>query len=101
MIPVAFDYERADSLDHALALLAEHGDEAKLLAGGHSLLPLMKYRLAAPSMVIDIGRLSDLSYVRQDGDRQSPEYNCVLPQKQRSEERRVGKECRSRWSPYH
>ncbi|MBV14305.1 MAG: carbon monoxide dehydrogenase [Actinobacteria bacterium] len=68
MIPVAFDYERADSLDHALALLAEHGDEAKLLAGGHSLLPLMKYRLAAPSMVIDIGRLSDLSYVRQDGD---------------------------------
>ncbi len=68
MIPVAFDYERADSLDHALALLAEHGDEAKVLAGGHSLLPLMKYRLAAPSMVIDIGRLSDLSYVRHDGD---------------------------------
>jgi len=68
MIPVAFDYERADSVDHALTLLAEHGDEAKLLAGGHSLLPLMKYRLAAPSMVIDIGRVSDLSYVRQDGD---------------------------------
>ncbi|MBS1265790.1 MAG: Carbon monoxide dehydrogenase medium chain [Acidimicrobiaceae bacterium] len=68
MIPVAFDYERAESLDHALALLAEHGDEAKVLAGGHSLLPLMKYRLAAPSMVIDIGRLSDLSYVRHDGD---------------------------------
>ena len=68
MIPVAFDYERADSVDHALTLLAEHGDEAKLLAGGPSLLPLMKYRLAAPSMVIDIGRVSDLSYVRQDGD---------------------------------
>ncbi|HJL82492.1 MAG TPA: xanthine dehydrogenase family protein subunit M [Acidimicrobiales bacterium] len=68
MIPVAFDYERAESVDHALTLLAEHGDEAKLLAGGHSLLPLMKYRLAAPSMVIDVGRLSDLSYIREDGD---------------------------------
>ena len=68
MIPVAFDYERATSAEHALALLAEHGDDAKLLAGGHSLLPLMKYRLAAPALVVDIGRLSDLSYVREDGD---------------------------------
>ncbi len=68
MIPVAFDYERAESVDHALALLAEHGDEAKLLAGGHSLLPLMKYRLAAPSLVVDVGRLSSLSYIREDGD---------------------------------
>ena len=68
MIPVAFDYERATSTDHALSLLAEHGDEAKLLAGGHSLLPLMKYRLAAPAVVVDIGRLTDLSYVRSDGE---------------------------------
>ena len=68
MIPVAFDYERATSAEHALSLLAEHGDDAKLLAGGHSLLPLMKYRLAAPAVVVDIGRLSDLSYVRDDGD---------------------------------
>ncbi len=68
MIPVAFDYERATSTDHALALLAEHGDDAKLLAGGHSLLPLMKYRLVAPAMVVDVGRLTDLSYVREDGD---------------------------------
>ncbi|MEC8873111.1 MAG: xanthine dehydrogenase family protein subunit M [Actinomycetota bacterium] len=68
MIPVSFDYERATSAEHALALLAEHGDDAKLLAGGHSLLPLMKYRLAAPALVVDIGRLSDLSYVREDGD---------------------------------
>jgi carbon-monoxide dehydrogenase medium subunit len=68
VIPVAFDYERATSAEHALALLAEHGDDAKLLAGGHSLLPLMKYRLAAPALVVDIGRLSDLSYVREDGD---------------------------------
>ena len=68
MIPAAFDYERAESADHALALLTEHGDEAKLIAGGHSLLPLMKLRLAQPSMLIDIGRLTDLSYVRDQGD---------------------------------
>ena len=68
MIPAAFDYELATSAEHALSLLAEHGDDAKLLAGGHSLLPLMKYRLAAPAVVVDIGRLSDLSYVRDDGD---------------------------------
>ena len=68
MIPVAFEYERAESADHALALLAEHGDEAKLLAGGHSLVPLMKFRLAAPAVLVDIGRLHDLSYVRDAGD---------------------------------
>ena len=68
MIPVAFEYELATSAEHAITLLAEHGDEAKLLAGGHSLLPLMKYRLAAPAVVVDIGRLTDLSYVRDDGD---------------------------------
>lgn len=68
MIPVAFDYQRAESARHALELLAEHGDEGKLIAGGHSLVPLMKFRLAAPSVLIDIGRLRDLSYVRDDGD---------------------------------
>ena len=68
MIPVAFDYELATSAEHALALLAEHGDDAKGLAGGHSLVPLMKYRLATPAVVVDVGRLSDLSYVREDGD---------------------------------
>ena len=68
MIPAAFDYVRADSADAAIAALVEHGDEAKLLAGGHSLLPLMKLRLAAPSVLVDIGRLSDLSYVRDGGD---------------------------------
>ncbi len=68
MIPVAFDYVRAGSADEAVALLTEHGDEAKLLAGGHSLLPLMKLRLAVPSVLVDIGRLSDLSYIREDGD---------------------------------
>jgi aerobic carbon-monoxide dehydrogenase medium subunit len=68
MIPAAFDYVRAGSADEALAALAQHGDDAKLLAGGHSLLPLMKLRLAVPSVLVDIGRLSDLSYVREDGD---------------------------------
>jgi carbon-monoxide dehydrogenase medium subunit len=68
VIPSAFDYVRAESVDAALGALAEHGDDAKLLAGGHSLLPLMKLRLATPSVLVDIGRLSDLSYVRDGGD---------------------------------
>jgi carbon-monoxide dehydrogenase medium subunit len=68
MIPAAFSYARADSVDEAVALLAEHGDEAKLLAGGHSLLPLMKLRLATPSVLVDVGRLDELSFVRDDGD---------------------------------
>jgi carbon-monoxide dehydrogenase medium subunit len=69
MIPAAFDYLRASSVDEAIGLLGEHGEDAKLLAGGHSLLPLMKLRLAAPPLLIDIGRLSDLSYVRDGGER--------------------------------
>jgi carbon-monoxide dehydrogenase medium subunit len=68
VIPAAFDYVRAGSADEAIALLGEHGDDAKLLAGGHSLLPLMKLRLAQPSVLIDVGRLTDLSYVRDGGD---------------------------------
>jgi aerobic carbon-monoxide dehydrogenase medium subunit len=68
VIPVAFDYVRAGSVDEALAALGEHGDDAKLLAGGHSLLPLMKLRLATPAVLVDIGRLQDLSYIRDDGD---------------------------------
>jgi aerobic carbon-monoxide dehydrogenase medium subunit len=68
VIPARFDYERAESVDHALELLGS-GRDAKLLAGGHSLLPLMKLRLARPEVLVDIGRLSDLSYVREDGDR--------------------------------
>jgi aerobic carbon-monoxide dehydrogenase medium subunit len=68
VIPAKFDYERADSVDAAIALLQQHGDDAKLLAGGHSLLPLMKLRLASPAVLVDIGRLSDLSYVRDGGD---------------------------------
>jgi carbon-monoxide dehydrogenase medium subunit len=66
MIPAAFDYQRASTVDEAVELLGEHGDDAKLLAGGHSLLPLMRLRLAAPAVLIDIGRLNDLAYVRSD-----------------------------------
>lgn len=68
MIPAAFDYQRADSKEQAISLLKEHGDEAKLLAGGHSLIPLMKYRLAAPGVVVDVGRIDELSYVRDEGN---------------------------------
>ena len=68
MIPASFDYVRADSADHALSLLTEHGGDAKLLAGGHSLLPLMKLRLATPAVLVDVGRVTDLSYIREDGD---------------------------------
>jgi carbon-monoxide dehydrogenase medium subunit len=68
MIPSAFDYVRASSVDHAVGLLTEYGEDAKLMAGGHSLLPLMKLRLAAPAVVIDIARISSLSYVRDGGD---------------------------------
>jgi carbon-monoxide dehydrogenase medium subunit len=68
VIPAAFDYVRAGSSEEAIDLLTEHGEDAKLLAGGHSLLPLMKLRLATPSVLIDIGRVGDLSYVRTEGD---------------------------------
>ena len=69
MIPVAFDYEVAESVDHAIELLGQHGDEAKLIAGGHSLIPLMRLRFAAPAVLIDLGRLDELRYVREDGDK--------------------------------
>ena len=68
MIPLAFEYEVAESVDHAIELLGQHGDEAKLLAGGHSLLPIMKLRLAAPTVLIDLGRIDDLNYVSDEGD---------------------------------
>lgn len=67
MIPESFDYYRASSVDEALQLLTRHGDDAKLLAGGHSLIPMMKLRLAAPAVLIDIGGLRDLARVREDG----------------------------------
>jgi carbon-monoxide dehydrogenase medium subunit len=68
VIPAPFEYVRAGSADEAISLIGQHGDEAKFLAGGHSLLPLMKLRLAQPSVLVDIGRVSDLSYIRDAGD---------------------------------
>jgi len=68
MIPAAFDFVRAGSVDEASSLLVQHGDEAKLIAGGHSLLPLMKLRLAQPSVLIDVARIKELSFVRDAGD---------------------------------
>jgi carbon-monoxide dehydrogenase medium subunit len=68
VITAPFDYVRAESAAEAISLIGQHGDEAKFLAGGHSLLPLMKLRLAAPSVLVDIGRIRDLSYIRDAGD---------------------------------
>jgi carbon-monoxide dehydrogenase medium subunit len=68
MIPSPFTYKRATSADEALELAAEYGEDAKFLAGGHSLLPLMKLRLAAPEVLIDLGGIRDLSYIRDEGD---------------------------------
>jgi carbon-monoxide dehydrogenase medium subunit len=68
MIPASFDYEVAASAQHALELLAMHGEDAKLLAGGHSLLPMMKVRLAQPAVLIDIARVPELSGISVAGD---------------------------------
>ena len=68
MIPAEFDYVVAGSVDEAIGLLAEGGPDAKLLAGGHSLLPLMKLRFAHPSLLVDIGRISELRGIHNGGD---------------------------------
>ncbi len=68
MIPAAFDYEVAESAEHAVELLGDRED-AKLLAGGHSLLPLLRLRFARPTLLVDLGRVEELSYVRDVGDR--------------------------------
>jgi aerobic carbon-monoxide dehydrogenase medium subunit len=67
VIPPSFTYARATSVDEAIALAAEHGEDAKYLAGGQSLLPLMKLRFAAPTVLIDLGRVAELSYIRDAG----------------------------------
>jgi len=66
MIPAQFEYVAPKTLEDALRLVERHGDEAKILAGGHSLLPLMKLRLAQPRYVIDIGRLRNMNYIREE-----------------------------------
>jgi aerobic carbon-monoxide dehydrogenase medium subunit len=67
MIPASFDYIAAKSLEEAISLLAKHKDDAKVLAGGHSLLPAMKLRLMQPKVLIDLGRIKDLSYIKEEG----------------------------------
>jgi aerobic carbon-monoxide dehydrogenase medium subunit len=67
MKPAVFDYRRAASLEEAVALLHEYGADAKILAGGQSLLPMMKLRLARPGVIVDLGRAARLDYVRADG----------------------------------
>ncbi len=69
MIPPSFDYVRPTTLDDVVAALGEHGDEAKVLAGGQSLLPLLRLRLAYPSALVDAGRVDEMRGVRRDGDR--------------------------------
>ena len=72
MIPGSFDYHAPSSLDEAIELLGKLGEDAKILAGGHSLIPMMKLRLAEPTHLIDINGLSDLNYIKeQDG------YLCI------------------------
>ncbi len=66
MIPGSFDYHAPKTIDEAIKLLDDLGEDAKVLAGGHSLIPMMKWRLAEPTHLVDISRLSDLSYIRED-----------------------------------
>ena len=66
MIPAPFEYEAPATLDEALALLEQHGDDAKILAGGHSLLPMMKLRFAEPEFLIDINNIPGLSYIKEE-----------------------------------
>ncbi|MGW3984714.1 FAD binding domain-containing protein, partial [Streptomyces mirabilis] len=66
-VPAAFQYERATSLEQAIELLTRYGAEARVVAGGHSLLPMMKLRLAQPEALIDINGLGELALIRVDG----------------------------------
>ena len=68
MIPESFDYQRAGSVSEAISLLQQGGEETKILAGGHSLIPTMKLRLATPETLIDIGGISELKYINDKGD---------------------------------
>ncbi len=69
MIPAQFDYQVANTLEEAITILAKDPDGSKVLAGGHSLIPAMKLRLAQPQLLVDIARIKSLSYIREEGDR--------------------------------
>jgi aerobic carbon-monoxide dehydrogenase medium subunit len=90
VIPAAFEYLRPQSVQEAIGLLEKHGDDAKLLAGGHSLLPIMKLRLAQPKFIVDIGRIGGLDGIKADGQKvtigalvthDAIENNAVLQEK--------------------
>ena len=67
-VPAPVEYERARSVDEAIALLERYGSEARVIAGGHSLIPMMKLRLARPEVLIDINDITDLAYIKREGD---------------------------------
>ena len=79
MIPHAFDYHAPKSISDALGMLAQFGDDAKLLAGGHSLLPMMKMRFAEPGHLIDLGRIPELRGIRESGGTLSITAPYTLP----------------------
>jgi carbon-monoxide dehydrogenase medium subunit len=68
MKPAPFEYHAPDSLEHALDLMSQHASEGKILAGGQSLVPAMNFRVSQPSLLIDLNRVGELSYIREDGD---------------------------------
>ncbi len=80
MIPAKFDYVRASSLSEAIALLNKYGDDAKLLSGGHSLIPAMKLRLNRPAVLIDIGHLAELKNISEEGNEIIVGANCTHKQ---------------------
>lgn len=68
MIPAQFEYVRAGSVDEAVSALAQHGEDAKVMAGGQSLIPLLRLRLSYPEVVVDVSRVGEMTGVREDGD---------------------------------
>ena len=84
MIPANFEYIRATSVEHAVNLLKEHGYDAKLLSGGHSLIPAMKLRLNRPEILIDIGRIPDLNNISEHGEEIVIGANCTHAQIEKS-----------------
>src|SRR5215470_5282322 len=68
MIPPAFEYLRPKTIPEAISFLKQYGDDAKILSGGQSLIPMMKFRLARPGYLVDINRISGLAYIKEEGD---------------------------------
>lgn len=84
-VPAVFDYHPAKTVDEAIALLQQYGDEAKILAGGHSLIPSMKLRLSQPEHLIDISKIAELSYIREENDKIVVGANTTYAQIERSQ----------------